>query len=212
MSTRPQRGLKPRKRPTQERSAALVSAVVAAATRILADEGAARLTTNRIAEVAGVSIGSVYQYFPNKDAIVVAVIAEKMADDRRLNNALLARNYDSVVHLAQEFAQTICLHVADSARLMVALMPLLSPLQQEEFVRNGLRDLGKGFQELLQRYPEEIRPELHEPQRLEMAVEVFSNAIRGALHAAMHTPARLRDPDFHRELAALAGSFRRNPA
>lgn len=60
-----------RKRPLQARSAALVAAILDAAAHILEREGPAALTTNRVAERAGVSIGSLYQYFPNRDAILV---------------------------------------------------------------------------------------------------------------------------------------------
>src|ERR1044071_10462280 len=62
-----------RKTPRQARSSAMVEAILEAAARVLAREGLARATTNRIAEVAGVSIGSLYQYFPNKMAIVRAL-------------------------------------------------------------------------------------------------------------------------------------------
>ena len=59
-----------RKEPKQARSAELVSAIVQAAIQVLEKEGAARFTTARVAEKAGVSVGSVYQYFPNKAAIL----------------------------------------------------------------------------------------------------------------------------------------------
>lgn len=64
----------PRKKPMQERSKATVAAIVEAATQLLAAEGYHNLSTNRIAEFAGVSVGSLYQYFPNKDAVVAAVV------------------------------------------------------------------------------------------------------------------------------------------
>lgn len=60
----------PRRKPTQERAQETVNAIVLATAHILRTEGIERLTTNRIAVVAGVSIGSVYQYFPNKWAIL----------------------------------------------------------------------------------------------------------------------------------------------
>lgn len=60
----------PRKSPRQARARATVDAIVLATAHILRTEGAEGLTTNRIARLAGVSIGSVYQYFPNKHAIV----------------------------------------------------------------------------------------------------------------------------------------------
>ena len=59
-----------RKRPQQARSAELVTAILEAAVQVLAKEGAKRFTTARVAERAGVSVGSVYQYFPNKAAIL----------------------------------------------------------------------------------------------------------------------------------------------
>lgn len=59
-----------RKQPQQARSAELVAVILEAAVQVLAKEGAARFTTARVAERAGVSIGSLYQYFPNKAAIL----------------------------------------------------------------------------------------------------------------------------------------------
>src|ERR1700743_2388846 len=59
-----------RKQPQQERSERLVADILEAAVRVLAKEGAARFTTIRVAETAGVSVGSLYQYFPNKQAIL----------------------------------------------------------------------------------------------------------------------------------------------
>jgi AcrR family transcriptional regulator len=68
---------KPRKRPLQERSRKTVEAMVEAAARILESGGFDALTTNRVAEVAGVSVGSLYQYFPDKASLVAAVIVRE---------------------------------------------------------------------------------------------------------------------------------------
>lgn len=64
----------PRKTASQARSRATVDALVEATARILVREGFDKASTNRIAQVAGVSIGSLYQYFPSKEALVAAVI------------------------------------------------------------------------------------------------------------------------------------------
>lgn len=69
----------PRKRPNQSRSRALVDAVAQACLHILDEEGGAALTVARIAEVSGAAVGSIYQYFPNKDAIV-AMLYERVLD------------------------------------------------------------------------------------------------------------------------------------
>jgi len=64
----------PRKLPTQERAAATVAAILGAVERVLEKHGPAGLTTNRVAEIAGVSVGTLYQYYPNKEALVGTVI------------------------------------------------------------------------------------------------------------------------------------------
>ena len=72
--------VRPRRTPRQDRSRAMVDAIVEATWRVLAEEGYAAASTNRIAERAGTSVGSLYQYFPNKDAIVAAVQRRHHAD------------------------------------------------------------------------------------------------------------------------------------
>ena len=66
----------PRKEPKQDRARATVQAILEATARILTEDGIDGANTNRIAEVAGVSVGSLYQYFPNKDAIILEVAKE----------------------------------------------------------------------------------------------------------------------------------------
>ncbi|PJK21362.1 TetR/AcrR family transcriptional regulator [Mycolicibacterium goodii] len=70
--------LQPRKRPRQRRSELTRDRILDAAVAVFAEYGYARGTTNRIAECADISIGSLYQYFPNKDAIVVALAARHL--------------------------------------------------------------------------------------------------------------------------------------
>src|SRR6185312_9552705 len=70
----PRPATKPRKDASQERSRATVDALVEATARILVREGFDSASTNRIAETAGVSVGSLYQYFPSKEALVAELI------------------------------------------------------------------------------------------------------------------------------------------
>ncbi len=72
--------LSPRKRPRQRRSVATVDAILEAGARVFAEVGFAHGSTNRIAQTAGVSVGSLYEYFPNKDAILVA-LAERRVEE-----------------------------------------------------------------------------------------------------------------------------------
>jgi AcrR family transcriptional regulator len=77
MKTAKNPALSPRKRPQQERSTQLVADILSAAIRVLEVEGAPRFTVARVAEKAGVSVGSVYQYFPNKQAILFKLQADE---------------------------------------------------------------------------------------------------------------------------------------
>lgn len=86
MSDRRSRSISSRKEPRQTRSAGLVAAILEAAVQVLVKEGAERFTTARVAEKAGVSVGSLYQYFPNKAAILFRL----QSDEWRQTSALLA--------------------------------------------------------------------------------------------------------------------------
>ncbi|MGO1073278.1 TetR/AcrR family transcriptional regulator [Lysobacter sp. CA199] len=80
MAAKPRKNaLKPRKSPRQSRAAETVAAIVEAAARILERGGLPAYNTNAVAERAGVSIGSLYQYFPNKDALTAALIDRETA-------------------------------------------------------------------------------------------------------------------------------------
>lgn len=71
--------LHPRKVPRQARAAVTLEVILEAAARVLSEESLAGFNTNRVAQVAGVSVGSVYQYFPNKQALVAALISRAQA-------------------------------------------------------------------------------------------------------------------------------------
>lgn len=78
-----------RKQPQQARSADLVAAILEAAVQVLAKEGAQRFTTARVAEKAGVSVGSIYQYFPNKAAILFRLQSDEWRQTTDLLRAIL---------------------------------------------------------------------------------------------------------------------------
>jgi AcrR family transcriptional regulator len=79
-----------RKKPVQDRSRFMVDTILEAATRVFDDEGTAG-TTNRIADLAGVSIGSLYQYFPNKQAILAELTLRHLAESTTTLLALCDR-------------------------------------------------------------------------------------------------------------------------
>ena len=92
MTDRKKPGISLRKQPKQARSTELMAAILQAAAQVLAKEGAQRFTTARVAERAGVSIGSLYQYFPNKASILFRL----QSDEWRQTTDLLASIIDDV--------------------------------------------------------------------------------------------------------------------
>ena len=90
MPTPAKRRLAPRRTPRQTRSQATVEVILGAAARVFARAGYAATTTNHIAAKAGVSIGSLYQYFPSKDAILVALVERHVDEAERELGRVLA--------------------------------------------------------------------------------------------------------------------------
>ncbi len=90
MADRRSRSVSSRKQPQQARSTGLVAAILDAAVQVLAKEGAQRFTTARVAERAGVSVGSLYQYFPNKAAILFRLQSDEWRRTSELLRGILA--------------------------------------------------------------------------------------------------------------------------
>lgn len=89
MIDRPTARISSRKQPKQARSADLVAAILDAAVQVLTREGAQRFTTARVAERAGVSIGSLYQYFPNKAAILFRLQSDEWCQTGQMMRRIL---------------------------------------------------------------------------------------------------------------------------
>ncbi|MDI3287441.1 TetR/AcrR family transcriptional regulator [Polyangium sp. 15x6] len=118
----------PRKVPQQRRSQALVSAVIEAAVRILKHGREEALTTRRVAEIAGASVGSLYQYFPNRDAIVRALIDSHVREmlarvDEKMRDAFCATCPEEMV---RRFATgLVAAHTVDLDRWQVIALQVL---------------------------------------------------------------------------------------
>jgi AcrR family transcriptional regulator len=89
MTTRRIPQISSRKEPKQARSTELVAVILEAAIQVLAKEGAQRFTSARVAEKAGVSVGSVYQYFPNKAAILFRLQSDEWRQTTEMLRGIL---------------------------------------------------------------------------------------------------------------------------
>ena len=138
--------LKPRKTPSQGRSAAMVDAIVAAAIRILRRNGWAGLTTTRVAGLAGVSVGSLYQYFPNKAAIAVEIVRRRT---RHFLTAVLAADFTGAAGFEELARRAMAVFIAEKRAelaVSVALRDNLAALQGRQAIIEEARTFVPALQ------------------------------------------------------------------
>lgn len=161
MTDRPSSRISSRKQPQQARSAGLVATILEAAVQVLAKEGAPRFTTARVAEKAGVSIGSLYQYFPNKTAILFRLQSDEWRQTSQLLRDILEdferpplARLRSLVHA---FIRSEC----DEAAIRVALNDA-APLYRDAPEAREARASGD---HIIQAFMREALPEASEAVR-----------------------------------------------
>ena len=121
MTDRQQAQISSRKRPKQARSTELVAAILEAAAQVLAKEGAPRFTTARVAERAGVSVGSVYQYFPNKAAILFRLQSDEWRGTSELLRVMLEDVQRPPLERLRAVVQAFVRSECDEGAMRVAL-------------------------------------------------------------------------------------------
>lgn len=170
-----------RKAPGQKRSRVMVATILEAAARVLADTGWAAFTTNQVASVAGVSIGSLYQYFPNKLALAEAIrqqhlemILQVLAGDQ-----LGQTGHDS---LPERIAKLL-----DGILAAHQINPALHHVLLDE-VPFARRDEHPDFEQLYHEYYLEFTTQVlgYESPRASVVAKVLASAIEGVVHLAAH--------------------------
>lgn len=197
----PLRSIRPRKKPSQDRSRRTVETLLEAATRVLERESLSGFTTNRVAEVAGVGIGSLYQYFPGKDALVAALIARAqsaLADAvedavERTRGQGLAEAIDALARVAvdHQYRRPALAAAIDHEERRLPVEPVLREAQQRVVgAVAGLLDRCRG----------DLAPDLPD------AAAQDCLAIAKALVDAQAAASRAPPPDLHgRVVRAVLG-------
>lgn len=145
--------LSSRKQPQQTRSAKLVDAILEAATQVLAKEGAARFTTTRVAEKAGTSVGSLYQYFPNKAALLFRLQSDEWRQTTELLRGILEDvqrpAYERLHLLVHSFIASECEEAAVRVALNAAAPLYRNASEARELRASGTRTVQVFMQEVL---------------------------------------------------------------
>lgn len=192
--------MRPRKQPVQDRSRATVEAVLAATLQVLRKQGAAALTTTRVAEVAGVSVGSLYQYFPNKRALVAALKLQyfERITGRTLAAIQAARGLSLTAGVAHIVGELLAAK-RDNRLMALALRSSLAELGGRAWVRQAGAVLSDPLTEWL-RDAGVTRPDV--------AARIVVGSIEGVIAAALESdPHALDDPGLGDELVMLACAY-----
>ncbi len=186
-----------RKDPRQARSRATVETIILAGARILSDEGWAGFTTNRVAELAGVSIGSLYQYFPDKLSLVDA-IRHRHLDD----SMAVMRNVRADRLSPAEFAAQLVRAVVEAHSVYPGLhRVLLDEAPSSEEYRNPHTEFEI---EYLSYYAQAVAiyRDRAPTEADNVAGRVISDAIDGVIHNAARR-GEIDDPAMQSELVCL---------
>lgn len=194
----------PRRQPKQGRSRLLVNAIIQACQQILEKEGVEQLSTQRIADVAGVTIGSLYQYFPNKEAIIANLFQEKIIAEASQISQEATTKVLAAVNISLH--KTIRELIKTKAELHLHFFELHGEFYRQyhdaiDFhaeVNNCVTEVYQqpSWQEwlpkLLKKYEAEIKTD-----NLERAAFFISTTIEGLLNAAIEeSPDWLSDEDY----------------
>lgn len=172
-----------RKQPRQARSTELVAVILQAATQVLAQEGAQRFTTARVAEKAGVSIGSLYQYFPNKAAILFRLQSEEWRQTSDLLTAILADAGTPPLQRLRQLVHAFIQSECEEAAMRVALDDA-APLYRDAPEAQAARAAGEGA---FQRFLLEVLPQADDAAR-RLAGELILATLSGVGKRFSETP------------------------
>jgi AcrR family transcriptional regulator len=189
-----------RKEPRQERARATVEAILEAAARILDRQGWGGFTTNAVAEVAGVSIGSLYQYFPNKLALVEAILR------RHFDDVLSAlRCADEQTSRVERIKGLVSGMITAHSNHPSLHRVLLEEVPRGKIANSVRHNFEREYWSLFTKLITANEVSGANPRSLVRA-QVLSAAIAGAVHDASRK-GTLRSPDFEQELVRLVDAY-----
>ncbi len=201
-----------RKLPTQERAQRTIDMIFEATAQIVESEGEAGLSTNKVARKAGFSVGTLYQYFPTKEAILASMIG---VERRRVMDEILARLRQAVQERAdpkqvlREHIRALVLAFGAGTGLKRAMIRLAWRMDRHEQVTQALRESAEHIAVALSQLQD---PSLRPPTPA--MIFVVTRAVMGTIRSAALEESPLLDtPAFEDELVRLAwGLISANPS
>jgi AcrR family transcriptional regulator len=193
----------PRKTPIQARSAVTVESISEATIQVLLSHGAERLTTTRVAQRAGVSVGTLYQYYPNKQSLLFAV------RENHLNNVMAkveavceSARYKPLADMIREVVETFVDAKMERADISVALYRVTADVGRSALIKQVSQRLPKAVEAVLRTAQDINSP----PDKF--AIEIMLSAMAGAMRSLLEagpSPATVRK--MREQLVLLCQSY-----
>ncbi|MBL8954916.1 MAG: TetR family transcriptional regulator [Myxococcaceae bacterium] len=197
-----------RKLPVQKRSRAMVDSLLEATTRILVRDGWDGLSTNQVAKLAGVSVGSLYQYFPSKEALVKAVL-EQWGQRLMADMMALAASFEREGASLDDAVKAVVKASLDLCRVDPVLQRALAQNVPRLGVRDEYENLNRRLVELLANWLSE-HEELLGVDDPAMAAHVVVHVLDGLTeNALLYRPELVHSARFQRHLERLVGNYLR---
>jgi AcrR family transcriptional regulator len=195
-----------RRQPIQDRAQRTIETIFKATAQIVASDGESALTTNKIAAKAGFSIGTLYQYFPTKEAILIAMIAKErrrvldqlseILEQAEVNATPIPKIIETLIHLLVE-------SFASGHKLQRAMIRLAWQVDHIDSITQALREASETLSQYLARMAARDSSGLHF-RTSPATMFILTRAVMGAIRSAsLERSSLLGSDEFEAELARL---------
>jgi len=197
----------PRRRPCQGRAIMTVDAILEAAAILFARDGFEASSTTRIAQVAGVSVGSLYEYFPSKDALV-AQLLKRHCDNmiERVDKSFRVTDGQGLECVIDKFIEVACETYGVDTRLHCVLLENMGRVSKPHHMKRVSFALADLLERALQACGEEIqRPNIR------LAAFLVESAVETLIQRSIQYAPAVFETDLRHELTAMVTQYLRAP-
>lgn len=192
----------PKKKAIQQRSLATRNFIIEAAARFLRDHSWDHLTTNKLAEMAGISIGTLYQHFSNKEEIIRELFKQRFEKDYEAVRNIFEKYESSEIDVIIRKLIQLCLN------LFTENVHLRRLTRGDKFILMGERSQlnAKILAVLLENFDRYSKGKYKRPSQVGMYI-LITSVIETITTACHHEPEKLKDPEFEEELFSLVTGY-----
>lgn len=195
--------LKPRKQPRQARASLTVDTIFEAAIQVLLAGGLGRLTTTRVAERAGVSVGTIYQYFPNKQAMLYAFLERHITTiGDTVVDVCNAQHGVPLARMAEALVEGYLRAKKPQHHISQILYAVAEELRAESLIASQLRRVEDAVMQMLSTATD------RRPADLRIVTEILLSAVTGVVRTQFERdPSKIAEEPFQQHLSLMCRAY-----